>query len=193
MKTDGKRSDDAAHILRRDKALVKDVLHGKTESFATLMSLYVKRVQALGFSFFRNPTDTEDFVQDVFLKVYRHLESFRGESSFATWLTRIAYNTAINTRTRAKDVLPLEGEIELPSSIDTPEETQLRRFTREAVQEAVKELPDQYAVCLIFYFFHDFSYEEIAIITGFPVNTIKSHIFRAKKILRQKLKDYSVQ
>ncbi|MBP5753253.1 MAG: RNA polymerase subunit sigma-24, partial [Treponema sp.] len=85
----------------------------------------------------------------------------------------------------------LADDFELKSSFKTPEEEQIFNLTKEAVREAIQELPLNYAICLDFYFFYDFSYEEIAIITGFPVNTIKSHIFRAKKLLRQKLLEYS--
>lgn len=176
---------------KRDDTLVKETLAGKHTSFAKLMSLYKKRVEAVGMSFFRNNTDTEDFVQDVFLKAYTNLSTFRGESLFSTWLTRIAYTTAVNLKNRRKEYEPLSDETLLPAKDSTPEDTEMQRITIEAVHDAVKELPERYAECLDMYFFYDISYDEIATITGFPVNTIKSHIFRAKKILRAKLKDYS--
>ena len=75
---------------KRDSKLVREVLSGNTSAFAELMSLYKKRIEALGMSFFKNPADTEDFAQDVFLKAYTKLDSFRGESLFSTWLTRMA-------------------------------------------------------------------------------------------------------
>jgi len=174
-------------IGKRDADLVKDVLHGNTESFAKLMSLYKRRIEALGMSFFKNTADAEDFVQDVFIRIYAKLSSFHGDALFSTWITRIAYNMALNAVNRRKEYLPLVDEAALPDPDLSPEEKEIRRITEEAVRSALQELPERYAVCLDMYFFYDISYREISDITGFPVNTIKSHIFRAKKILRKKL------
>lgn len=183
------------HFLtqKRDEVLVKEAVAGNAASFAKLLSLYKKRVEAIGMSFFRNTTDTEDFVQDVFIKAYTNISTFRGESLFSTWLTRIAYTTAINAKNRRKEYEPLTDETLIPAANETPEETEIRRITVEAVHEAVHELPQRYAECLDLYFFYDIPYDEIATITGLPVNTIKSHIFRAKKILRIKLHDFVIK
>lgn len=185
------RNSEQLKLLKRDIKLVKESIAGNSQSFAKLVSYYQTRIQAVGRSFFKNEADTEDFVQDVFLKAYMNLSSFKGESQFSTWLIRIAYTTAINSKSRRKEYLPLEDDTIIPSEGKTPEENQMLKLTAQAVREAVKELPQNYAVCLDFYFFFDFSYEEISVITGFPVNTIKSHIFRAKQILRTKLQDFS--
>src|SRR5574344_1255593 len=120
---------------KRDDTLVKETLAGKHTSFAKLMSLYKKRVEAIGMVFFRNLTDTEDFVQDVFLKAYTNLASFRGDSLFSTWLTRIAYTTAINMKNRRKEYEPISDETLIPAPGETPEETEIRRITVEAVHE----------------------------------------------------------
>ncbi|MBQ2314283.1 MAG: sigma-70 family RNA polymerase sigma factor [Treponema sp.] len=184
------RSIENALQQRRDAVLVKESIAGDAGAFAKLMSLYQNRVEAVGMSFFHNHTDTEDFVQDVFLKAYTSLTSFRGESRFSTWLTRIAYNMAINIKARSKTYDSIADETLLPSPGRTPEENEIRRLTAEAIKEALRELPEQYAACLDFYFFHDMSYDEIAAVTDMPLNTIKSHIFRAKKILRRKLSEF---
>lgn len=184
------RSIENALLQRRDAMLVKESLGGDAAAFAKLMSLYQNRVEAVGMSFFHNRTDTEDFVQDVFLRAYTSLPGFRGESRFSTWLTRIAYNMAVNIKSRSKTYDSIADETLLPSPARSPEENEIRRLTAEAIKEALRELPKQYAACLDFYFFHDMSYDEIAAVTDIPLNTIKSHIFRAKKILRQKLKEF---
>ena len=184
--------DSVAHIenklaAKRDKVLAANTLSGDSKSFALLMSFHKRRIESLGMSFFKNTADTEDFVQDVFLRAYTKLDSFHGDSLFSTWLTRIGYNIAINAVNRRKEYLPIADEemIEYPEF--SPEEKQIRMATIEAVRIAIKELPDRFAVCLDMYFFYDIPYQEISEITGFPVNTIKSHIFRAKQILRDKL------
>ncbi len=181
--------NDFEHIVayKRDSELVKSTLDGDNKAFARLMSLYKNRVVALGMSFFKNESDTEDFVQEVFLKAYTKLDTFRGESMFSTWLTRIAYNTAINSLNRRDEYVPISDESILRDSSDTPEEAQIRRITSQAIREAITELPQEYGICLDLYFFYDFSHLEISRITGFPVGTIKSYVFRAKKILKDKL------
>jgi len=172
---------------KRDSKLVREVLSGNTSAFAELMSLYKKRVEALGMSFFKNPADTEDFAQDVFLKAYTKLDSFRGESLFSTWLTRMAYNTAINAVNRRAEYVSIADETLLPDNGLTPEEKELRLLTMETVRESLKELPDKYKIVLDLYFFYDNSYTEISEITSLAENTVKSHIFRAKKLLRDKI------
>ena len=153
------------------------------------MTLYKKRIVAIGMGFFKNAADTEDFVQEVFLKAYTKLDTFRGDSLFSTWLTRIAYNTAVNSVNRRDEYVQLSDESILQDPSDTPEEVQIRKVTGQAIREAIKELPEQYAICLDMYFFYDVPHAEISSITGLPVNTIKSHIFRAKKILKEKLEE----
>ncbi len=172
---------------KRDSKLVREVLSGNTSAFAELMSLYKKRVEALGLSFFKNPADTEDFAQDVFLKAFTKLDTFRGESLFSTWLTRMAYNTAINAVNRRAQFLSIADENLLPDNGLTPEEKELRLLTMETVRESLKELPEKYKIVLDLYFFYDNSYSEISEITGLAENTVKSHIFRAKKLLREKI------
>lgn len=175
---------------RLSERLVKETLAGRTESFERLISLNEGRVKAVGASFFRNPDDVEDFVQEVFIKAYTSLPQFRGESRFSTWLTRIAYTTALNAKARSKNYESIADETEIAYKGRTPEENHLYRTTILAVREALKDLPENQKICLDLYFFHDFSYEEISIITTFPINTIKSHVFRAKKILRERLQDF---
>ena len=152
------------------------------------MSHYEKRVRALGMSFFRNEADTDDFLQEVFLKAYKNLSTFKGDSSFSTWLTSIAYNTGINSKTRRKEYHSISDEENIEDKNLTPEKNEIRKMTVLAVREAVKDLPEKYKICVELYFFYDNSHAEISKITGEGINTIKSHIFRAKKILKEKLR-----
>ncbi len=172
---------------KRDSKLVREVLSGDSSAFAELMSLYKKRVESLGMSFFKNAADAEDFAQDVFFKAYTKLDSFRGESLFSTWLTRMAYNTAINAVNRRAEYVSIADESLLPDNGLTPEEKELKSLTMETVRECLKELPDKYKIVLDLYFFYDNSYAEISEITSLAENTVKSHIFRAKKLLRDKI------
>ena len=129
--------------------------------------------------------------EEVFIKIYENLKSFQGNSKFSTWITRIAYNTAINfkTRTKKSESLYEETQANLVSIYETPEETQLKKITKEAINNAVKQLPENYEKCIELYFYNNMTYEEIAETTDIPLNTVKTYIFRAKKELYQKLKE----
>lgn len=129
------------HIKRRDFHLVKSVLAGNKNAFTKLMTLYKTRIFNFGKSFFHNETDSEDFVQDVFIKVFTHLDSFKGNSMFSTWLMKIAYTTAINSVKRAKNSLPIDDETIIPDSASvTPEEIQIRKITQQAIREDRKSV-----------------------------------------------------
>jgi RNA polymerase sigma-70 factor (ECF subfamily) len=169
-----------------DRLIISQILSGQKELFRFLVKRHEQAVYGMGLSFFRNPEDASDFSQDVFLKVYRGLSHFEGNSRFSTWLYKIAYNTAVNGVTRRKEYRSLAEE-EFAYGGDTPERKLVREALREAVITAVGELPERYRICVDLFFFYDRTYQEIEAITGFPVNTVKSHVFRAKKLLREKL------
>jgi len=174
-----------------DQLIVDQIVSGQKNLFRLLVRQYEKAVHGMGLSFFRNPDDASDFTQEVFLKAFRSLSRFEGRSRFSTWLYKIAYNTAINEVNRRKEYHSLaEEDIDkLVNSGETPERAALRNAAREAVQAAIKELPERFRICVDLFFFYDRSYQEIEVITGIPVNTVKSHVFRAKIILREKLED----
>jgi RNA polymerase sigma-70 factor (ECF subfamily) len=174
-----------------DHLIVSQIVSGQKDLFRLLVQRYERAVYGMGISFFRNNEDASDFTQDVFLKAYRSLSRFEGRSRFSTWLYKIAYNAAINGVNRGKEYLSLaEDEADrFAANGDTPERALLRNAAKEAVREALKELPERFRICIDLFFFYDRSYQEIEAITGIPVNTIKSHVFRAKKLLREKLEE----
>lgn len=169
-----------------DEVLVARVLDGHTDAFAQLIRRHQRRVLRIGFGFFRNEEDAADFAQDVMIKAYSALASFRGASKFSTWLTRIAYNAAINESKRKPRYEPLESDPQDLREL-SPEDRRIREETIEALEKAMGDLPPRYAVCLDLYFYMGMKYGEISEATGFPVNTIKSHVFRAKRDLRKAL------
>lgn len=191
MTTDylGLHKQDRVNQTICDYEVCEAVLNGNTQAFAILASKYQKRVYMLGLSFFDNTDDCEDFVQDVMLKAYSALGTFRAEAPFATWLMRIAYNTAINSAKKRRSYTSLADGTEIEYRGDNPEEKHLNECIILSVREAVNSLLESYRICIDLYFFYDMSYTDIAAVTELPLNTIKSHIFRAKKILREYLKE----
>ncbi|MDR2575361.1 MAG: sigma-70 family RNA polymerase sigma factor [Treponema sp.] len=172
-----------------EQLIVEQIVAGQKDLFRLLVRRYQRPVRSMGMGFFRNAEDASDFTQEVFLKVYRNLSAFEGRSRFSTWLYRIAYNTAINDINRRKEYRSLAEENPAVEASDdeTPERILIRGAARDAVLASLRELPQRYRICVDMFFFYDRSYQEIEAITGFPVNTIKSHVFRAKKLLREKL------
>lgn len=174
----------------KDYEICKAVLNGNIQAFELLAGRYQKRIFMLGMSFFENTDDCEDFVQDVMLKAYTALGTFRAEAPFATWLMRIAYNTALNSVKKRQCYVSLaDSTEEIEYRGDNPEEKHLNECIILSVREAVNNLPENYRICIDLYFFYDMRYTDIATVTELPLNTIKSHIFRAKKILREYLKE----
>lgn len=172
-----------------DQFIVDQIVSGRKELFRILAQRYEKAVYGMGLSFFRNAEDAADFVQEVFLKSFRNLAGFEGRSRFSTWLYRIAYNTAANSLRRQKEYsAPLDYILDREEAGgETPERLSIRAAVAEAVRTAMQDLSEERRICLDLFFFYDQTYQEIEAITGFPVNTIKSHVFRAKKLLREKL------
>ena len=170
-----------------DLIICRLVKNGNTEAFRLLIEKYQTKIFSLGFSFFKNSDDAEDFVQDVMVKAYIKLNTFKAKSKFSAWLISIAYNTAINSSKKKRDYTSLAENYDCASMTKTPEQQYIEKEMVKAVKEAVSFLPENYRVCIDLYFFYDMPYAEISEITKLPINTIKSNVFRAKKILKEKL------
>ncbi|GHU39827.1 RNA polymerase subunit sigma-24 [Spirochaetia bacterium] len=172
-----------------DEIIVVQVLAGRHDLYRVLVERHERAVRGMGLSFFRNNDDAVDFAQDVFIKAFRGLPGFKGMARFSTWLYRIAYTTAVNQVNRRREYASL-ADCDYEGAYLSPEDAHLKEAIRQAVKQAVSELPEKYRICIDLFFFYDRNYEEIEVISGFPVNTVKSHVFRAKKILREKLKGF---
>ena len=171
---------------RDDEQIVKQVLDGNSEKFQELVKRYQPQIFNIGLRFFKNETDSFDFVQEVFIKAFQKLNSFKGLSPFRFWLLKIAYNTGISSLKATKNDGSIENVIMFSSEKD-PVARHIEDEIRSLVINAVNTLPERYRICVDFYFFYGLAYREISQITGYPVNTIKSHVLRAKKELREAL------
>jgi RNA polymerase sigma-70 factor (ECF subfamily) len=169
-----------------DNCYIERIRKGETNCFAHLLECYGKQIFSLIARIVENREDAEELTQDVFLKVFRNIESFRGESSFSTWLYRIAYNTAVSaTRKKAIELSAIdETMIE-----NIPDETE-DEFRNEEIAARVgylnialeKLLPEERAMIMMFYK-NGRSMEEIAEITGLTETNVKTKIFRIRKKL----------
>ena len=170
-----------------DEAIVHLILDGQTEFFRNIVERYQGQIFRIGMYFFKNSEDASDFLQEVFILAYTKLGSYKHLSPFKFWFLKIAYNFGISkTRTSKPNVsLPEEGI----ACDKSPEDLLEISETQILVNKALNELPQKYRVCIVLYFYEDLKYAEISRITGFPLNTVKSNVLRAKQLLRNSLKN----
>jgi len=185
-------------VEQSDLELVRRVQRGERGAFDLLVLRYQHKVVKLVSRLLRDPSEAEDVAQEAFVKAYRALGSFRGDSAFYTWLYRIAVNTARNTMA-ARQRRPLAYEAELSENEqtvvesrmrhgDTPEATVLSDEIHRTVNSAVEELPEDLRTAIILREIEGLSYEEIAEAMDCPVGTVRSRIFRAREAIDRSLK-----
>jgi len=180
-----------------DQVLVDRVLNGDKNAFNLLVVRYQNKLAHL-VSRYVLPSEVPDVVQETFIKAYRSLSSFKGESIFYTWLYRIAVNTAKNylisqgRRPPSSDIDASEAEsydsAESLRDIDNPENLALSKEVGKVVFEAIEALPDDLKTAITLREIDGLSYEEIAEIMSTPVGTVRSRIFRARDIIDEKIK-----
>lgn len=181
-----------------DRKLVEQVQRGDRAAFNVLVLKYQHKVLKLVNRYVRNEAEAEDIAQEAFIKAYRALPSFRGDSAFYTWLYRIAINTAKNSLVSGRrrlvdydldmqDPDDYRGQTLLKEG-DTPEAMLLTDEIRQTVQEAMEQLPDDLREAIMLRELEGLSYEEIAAAMDCPVGTVRSRIFRAREAIDKKLK-----
>ena len=181
-----------------DRELVERVQRGDKGAFDLLVSRYQHRIIKLVSRYVRDRDDAMDVAQDAFIKAYRALANFRGESTFYTWLYRIAINTAKNhlaslaRRPPEVDLGAPDGEgialEELQKETETPEKLLLVDEIKRTVFATIESLPDDLRTAITLREMDGLSYEEIATAMECPVGTVRSRIFRAREVIDSKLK-----
>ncbi|MCE2680979.1 MAG: RNA polymerase sigma factor RpoE [Burkholderiales bacterium] len=182
-----------------DWALVQRVQNGDMRAFEALVNKYQRKVGRLLSRMVRDPDDIEDIVQDSFIKAYKALNNFRGESAFYTWLYRIAINTAKNflVASNRRPIALREGNDEESETFDdsdtlsdmaTPESVYSSRQIAATVNKAVEDLPEELKNAIVLREIEGLSYEEIAEVMGCPIGTVRSRIFRAREAISERLK-----
>jgi RNA polymerase sigma-70 factor (ECF subfamily) len=183
-----------------DLSLVRRVQRGDKGAFDALVLKYQHKVVKLVMRYVRNPAEAEDIAQEAFIKAYRALPQFRGDSAFYTWLYRIAINTAKNAVV-SRDRSPIDFDLDLQNSdesydmqgrlkdTETPEALTLTEEIRTTVNAAIEALPDDLRQAIMLREIEGLSYEEIADAMECPVGTVRSRIFRAREAIDRRLRE----
>jgi RNA polymerase sigma-70 factor (ECF subfamily) len=190
--------DKATKVAKEtDKELVRRVKKGDKQAFDLLFLRYQHKILNLVSRYLRDPEDVQDVTQEAFIKAFRALPRFRGDSAFYTWLYRIAINTAKNhlvarsrrppgTDVDVEDAEFMDGTDALKDS-ESPESALARDELKAAIDAAIQDLPDDLRSAVTLREFDGLSYEQIAEIMDCPVGTVRSRIFRARDAIGKKI------
>jgi len=176
-----------------DRELVERVLGGEKSAFRLLIHQNKRLVGHVIYRLVNNEQDREDLAQEVFLRVYQNLGRFEQKSKLSTWIARIAFNTTINYLEKKR--VPLfedmcgEGESidSCPARLPTPGDITESRQNGVSLSMEIDKLPVQYGLILSLYHLQEMSYREIGEVMQMPDGTVKSYLFRARKMLKEKL------
>lgn len=182
-------------MTTNDQVYINRILDGDTNAFAVLVDRYKDLIYTLAMRMMKNKEEAEEVAQDAFIKVYRSLNKFKGESKFSTWIYRVAYNTCLdrlkkNKRTQRTVTIDeyTEHQVKtIDNALDKIEATE----RQAAIQECIELLPSEDSFLLTLYYFEELSLEEISKIVGLKPNNVKVKLFRSRKklatILKQQL------
>jgi RNA polymerase sigma-70 factor (ECF subfamily) len=182
---------EAAQV--EDESLVRETLAGSQASFQLLVERYQERIFSLARHYTRNAVDVEDLVQDTFLKAFSRLDTFQGQSSFFTWLYRIAVNTILDgIKRRGRSPVNV---VEDPEAVAAPGSTRVsgpsagmeREEIARITHAVLGEMPEIFRAVLVMREFEDMSYQEIADVLEISIGTVESRLFRARARFKDKL------
>lgn len=185
-------------MKKDDSVLVKEALAGSQKAFKLLLKKYREAIYHVIFKIVHNPQEAEDLVQETFIKAFSSLSSYRSQYKFTTWLYRIAANSSIDYLRKKKitafsldeEIRTKHGKVSLDLADWTynPEIELVAKQKKFSVEKAIETLPKRYKEVIILRHKEEKSYEEIATILKIPVGTVKARIFRARVLLKKKLK-----
>ena len=179
-------------MTTNDQILINQIVEGDTNSFTILVDRYKDLVFTLALRMLKNREEAEEVAQDTFIKTYKSLEKFKGDSKFSTWIYRVAYNSCLDRIKKNKKHL---NDVEINEftehqvvSIDNALDKMEIKEREDAIQKCIETLPSEESFLLTLYYFDDLSLEEISKIVGITANSIKVKLFRSRKKLATILK-----
>lgn len=175
------------------KLIVKKILAGNKKAFETLVRQHQRLVSHVVFRMVDNRADREDICQDVFLKVYQNLGGFQFESKLSSWIAKIAYNTCLNYLEKKRvllydDLSTEEHTLEtVPATADGPDQVAEGKEISDLLRSEIDKMPVHYRTILTLYHLDQMSYQEIGDSMDLPEGTVKSYLFRGRKLLKERL------
>jgi RNA polymerase sigma factor (sigma-70 family) len=177
--------------MQNEKDTIDRILDGDLNSFKMLIKQHEKLVIGMIKRIIKDQNDVDDIGQEVFVKVFKSLHSFKYHSKLSTWIGQIAFTTALNhvkkVSGRKHVTVDLDAFENHYQTSDNPESLLIQKSTSAFIQGEVSKLPIPYRTILNLYHLQELSYAEIGEITGLPDGTVKSYLFRARKLLKDKL------
>lgn len=176
-----------------DQVYINKILDGDANAFAVLVDRYKDLVYTLAIRMMKNREEAEEVAQDAFIKTYKSLDKFKGESKFSTWIYRVAYNTCLDRlkkNKRTQNTVTIDEYTEhqvktIDNALDKIEASE----KKEAIQQCIELLPSDDSFLLTLYYFEELSLEEIGKIVGLKPNNVKVKLFRSRKKLATILKE----
>lgn len=184
--------------MSSDKEIIDRALSGDQRAYSDLVNKYRDLIFNLIYRMIGNREEAEDLVQEIFIKAFSALPTFNEQYAFSTWLYKIAVNHCIDTLRKKKlPTLPLDKPIsfkdkelrrEYPDLSPSPEGKLISKERTEIIQKAIHSLPEKYRSVILLRHTEEKSYEEISTILNIPIGTVKARLFRARELLKKKLK-----
>lgn len=181
-------------MKQSDEEIVKRVLLGDDRAFEELLYRHKNRAMTLAMQMLKNFHDAEEALQDAFVRAYRALSTFEGTARFSTWLYRIVFNVCATKLNKRENVQFLSIENDDNSCFEIADDSQPfeKQFSEKEVEFAilkeVENLPLAYRTVATMFFVQELTYDEISEVTGLPLGTVKTHLFRARQRLKEALK-----
>ena len=187
-------------MKKSDQELIDEALEGAQTAYRDLMDRHKLTISHIIFKIVNDSEATADLVQETFMKAFTSLATYRSEYKFSTWLYRIGANCAIDyLRKQRIKTLSLnapsekfegQSEFDVPDESFNPEKDMINRQRRVSIDSAIDSLPDKYKKVIVYRHKDNKSYEEIASALDIPVGTVKARIFRARELLKKKLRPF---
>lgn len=185
--------------MTTDRETIEKIIAGDTLQFRVVIEQYKRLVYNIAFRMVPNAADREDLCQDVFVKVYQNLSSFQFESMLSTWIARIAFNTCVNHLKKKRvplfhDFMPEKVSVEdFGDLAKSPYEEMEHTDIAGKIEIEIEKLPAVFRTILTLFHLEQMSYEEIGKTMAMPAGTVKSYLFRARKLLKERLTRHYVQ
>jgi RNA polymerase sigma factor (sigma-70 family) len=174
-----------------EREIIERCLNGETDCFSYIVLNYKKLVYSIALRFLKDPHVAEDITQDVFLKAYKKLHMYDCNMKFSAWIGRITHNTCIDVIRRNKNYLTVNSEEQVIEDYgDSPDEMVIKKERKKWLEDQIRQLAPGYKTPLLLFHKGGLSYEEIARSMNVPLSIVKNRIYRARKMLKEKMMSY---